>query len=193
MMNVYLAISLVALWGIVIVESAALQALCRNTLSLRRLLEPPAASGQPRDALGTTVTGFSARLLDSQDVITAADLRGQTTLLLFVAAMDMSAAASQLFSSVLRTFWPKYRESFYVVCRGAPEACAQLRDHYGLARSNERGIRVLLDEEGALARLFSVGAGATAVVVDETGNVAKVGGLLTQHDNRMIDLAGVTG
>lgn len=164
----------VGLSGLLLLEWIALRTLVQETLILKHLYEPAA---EPEEAvLGTRAKRFRATLLDSSDVVSEKDLLGQMTTLLFVQPNRILSHADSMFSSLLQSIWHGRRGPVYVVCSGSREDCTLLRDTHHLGKVDNSGIDVLLDDGAALRRAFAITAALRAVVIDEKGRIAKVGG-----------------
>lgn len=174
--------SCICLSGLLLVEWMALRTLVQEAFLLNHLYEPTEAPAEPEEAvLGTRAQPFRTPRLDSSGVFTEKDLLGQVTTLLFVMPSQLVPQTEAMFSPLLHSIWHKRRGPVYVVCSGSREDCQLLRDKYRFGKVHNSGVDVLFDEGAALRMTFSVTSAVRAVVIDESGRIAKVGGARTDE------------
>jgi hypothetical protein len=169
------ALSCFCLSGLLLIEWLALRTLTHETLLLRHFYEP--TPGREDELLSIRVRPFRASMMDCSDVLTDTDLLGRMTTLFFVRPDKVLKQGNEVFGPLLLSLWQKRRGPLHIVCSGSIEDCQLLRDRYQLGRMHNSAIEVVLDERGLLRKSFSVTPALAAVVVDENGKIAKVGGV----------------
>lgn len=173
----FLDISYLLLCGLIIAEWALLRELVHEVAEIRRRLPRPEDEDPLSQKLGERIPRFSAELFGTRTKLTDADLLGKTTVLLFVEPEHaVSSAGASRLTGILHLLWHQFESSICVVCSGPENACARFAQHFGMEGPNN-SLRVVLDEEQKLARLFSVAEFPAAFVVSEDGSISKHGTL----------------
>jgi hypothetical protein len=163
-------LSYVLLSGLVFCESLMLKDTLKQVVwmrqlywELRRKRKPPSIDPRPL---------LSAPILDTGEALALSDLRGHSSILLFVSP-DMPPY--QDLGDAIHGLWHKAKGHLYLICSGGPGACHEIaRDHIDKEYAGNR-IPVVLDEEGVIAAQFLIHTLPQAVMVDKDGHVTSYG------------------
>lgn len=172
------ALTYALLWGLVVLEAVLLREILRRTVWFKRLQADFSrrAETQRQDWLrtGTPAPDFTAPLLGTGRHLSASDLRGQQSILLFVSP----GVASPLYDSLslaIHGMWHKTEGHLYLVCNGSPEACRRFAEEHRVEGFAEDKVPVIVDEGGLIAKSFLIEATPEAVALDEDARVLRYG------------------
>lgn len=173
-------LSLALLWGLVVLEAVVLEEILRRTVSFRQIyVNSHRRSRHQQLSTGTPAPEFSAPVLGT---ISTSNLRGRSTILLFVSPAEGSSPLYRKLSVAIHALWHRADSSLYLVCIGGEDACRQIvRDHH-VDGFRHGQVPVLLDEEGSIARTFFIGSTPQAVFLDQDVRVGRYGHPLPTED-----------
>lgn len=161
--NAVSALTLGALWALVVVHSVVLLGVVHVVHRVAR--EPVARPGTGGFSIGQAAPTFQARTLDGQYV--ASDrLSGRSYGLLFISP---TCESCRLTLSELRAAAIRSEGSLFIVCEGGGAECRELVNDYGVA------LPVVPDPLGAVRARYGIRSVPTAVIVDQDGRIASVG------------------
>ena len=175
------ALSCVLLWMLVVLEAMLLQEVLRRTVRFKRLYTgSPRRSRREQLSTGALSTGtlapeFTAPVLGTDRTVSTSDLKGHSTILLFVSPGETSSPFYEKLSVGTHALWHKAGGHLYFVCSGGEQACRQImRDHHveGFGRGH---VPVVLDEGRRIAQSFLITDTPQAVMLDEEGRVSRYG------------------
>jgi hypothetical protein len=169
-------ISYAALWAIVFVQTAMLQEVVRRTARIKRLyMTPRRRTALQQLTTGTLAPEFVGQALGSGHVVRTSDLKGHSTILLFVSPSDTSSSHYEKLSAGTHALWHKADGHLYVICSGGAEECHRImRDHH-VEGVNLGRVPIILDENGKIAANFLVGGTPQAVILDKETRVTRYG------------------
>ena len=175
-MHTFVIISYPLLWGLVVLEAAMLRKALRSTVRFKRLYfrsdRRIEVGGPPR---GAPAPDFSGPLLENGETLTAAQLKGEPTILLFVSPNEASLPGYRPLAAAIHALWHRVEGHLYVVCSGTEETCRQLAPTLHVHGLAENQLPVILDEESRITRSFQIGATPSAVELDENLWVTRYG------------------
>jgi hypothetical protein len=188
-MSILFAASYVLLVSVVVLEGFVLYGVLQE---VRRALELDARNRKSEatryreavlgiyEAKPGRAPEFSARLLDSADLVNSATILGHTSALLFANPACPALHRPHVFLSVVHALLHKV-DSLYVVCRGTENACRALRDET-LLSSLTVNAHIIVDAQNDLASTFGVREDhpPSAVLIDERGFTLKSGSMSLQ-------------
>jgi hypothetical protein len=171
-------------------ESWALRALLREVLALRRLIgRPSSADVNIGPALGSPAPVRRARELFTEQFVALGASEKTSTLMYFVNASSILAARGTGFISSLHAMLHKVEGRVYLVCRGPEATCEELARRHGLSNAPDLRVRVFSDPTGDIARTFSVTVFPSAILIDETGRIAKTGRMVFDDSETLAQMA----
>ena len=175
------AFSYVLIWGLVVLEAVVLQEVLRRTVWFKRLYAgfyDRAKRQYPSiDALapGALAPEFTARMLGREKPVSTFDMKGHSTILLFVSPKEASSPLYGKLSAGIHALWHKAGGNLYLVCGGGEEECRRMGRNHGGQGVNEGHVPVILDEEARIARSFLIRSTPQAVMLDEDLRVSRYG------------------
>jgi hypothetical protein len=170
------ALSYALLWGIVLLETMMLREILRRTVRFKRLYAAPQnRSERPQLTTGTLAPDFVSQLVGSGRIVTTADLKGHSTILLFISPSDASSPVYEKLSLGTHALWHKADGNLYLVCSGEQEACRRIMRDYHVEGFNRGRVPILLDEKGLIAASFLITGTPQAVMLDEEARVSRYG------------------
>ncbi len=174
-MNEGVEVSLVSALMVLVFEAVLLQEVLRRIVNFER---PDGGSHHIVDrrlTQGTAAPNFSARILGTDHEIGPTDLTGQSSILLFVSPKDTASPLYDKLAVSSHALWHKAQGRLYLVCAGSDRQCLELiRSHAVEAASNGQ-VRVLIDENGAIAQRFLISSTPVAVLLDDQARVNRYG------------------
>jgi hypothetical protein len=160
--------SYLLLWGLATVAALVLRDVVRQAVWLKRLYLVPVRSKDVEGLTsGTPAPDFSGLLLGSNMVLSKGDLKGDPSILLFVAPKDSHLLGYQKLSIALHTLWHRVEGRLFVVCAGMEEECRKLAVNLCGDESLERKLPVVIDREARIAINFGVKSTPAAVELGE--------------------------
>jgi hypothetical protein len=162
------------LWGLVVVEAVVVREVVRHAVWLKRLYVPPVrlkdVAGLPS---GTPAPDFSGRLLGKDRTLTMWDLKGDPSILLFVAPKDSHLPGYRQLSIALHALRHRVEGHLYLVCGGTEGECRRFA--LGIETLVEGEIPIIVDREASIAQGFRVESTPVAVELDEDLLVSRYG------------------
>lgn len=189
-MKEYFIISYVLLCGMILLESLVLREAVRRLAWLSRFFDnfrPDSGHRRLRLPGGSHAPHFVARSLDGNRFLTASDLQGHETILMFVSPTDaLSSALSSSYKQLapaVHAMWHIVEGQLYVICIGEKEACYEFTQRAAIPEQ-----LVLLDETGEIARAFLIDGTPRALRFDEEGRLLSYGQpSVTEEENDFAD------
>jgi hypothetical protein len=169
-------LSYMILGGMVALEGAMLREALREIVMFKRLY-----SGVDRQTekvglpTGTHAPSFSARLLDTSQMLSTVDLEGDPAILLFVSPPEALSPGYRHLTNVIHALWHQVEGHVFFVCNGSEEACRQFALNQHVHEFAENQVPVIIDNEGSVTRSFQVDSTPMAVELDENGLVNRYG------------------
>jgi hypothetical protein len=163
--------------ALVIVSGEILYCLMREVERIRELSarrEATAPQEPMQFLLGTSLPRFSAVATDGTQV-TDAEIRGLSSILFFISPAEISKMNEEALRSTLFGLWAQADGCLYVVSGANCEVSKRISDNWELERIYKGEVKVVVDAESKLRGLFRVTDGPCAIVLDEVGNIHKVG------------------
>jgi hypothetical protein len=165
-------LSYIFILGGVLVESLLLRAVLHKTMWFDRFYGESRRSSVSSDppALQDPVPEFSLFSLQTDTVVTTADLKGHASILCFISP-QLRASRHNLIPA-LHAWWHKMERHVYLVCAGPAEVCRDVvRENAGEFPLD----KVICDEDGVLSQAFHISSTPQAVELDEDGIVKRLG------------------
>ena len=175
-MHTIFTISYVLLCGLVVLESLLLREALRGTVKLKRLYSGSARQPElvgPRT--GVPIPDFSGPLLGTGETLSTAQMKGESTILLFVSPSQESSVGYRQLAAVIHALWHRMDGRIYLVCGGNEDACCKLADNFHVHGFAQSQVPIVLDENSQIARSFQIEATPAAVEVDEDLRIARYG------------------
>jgi len=171
------AFSYALLCGLTLLEGVVLREALRRVIRFRRLHAAAAAARDlgPWLPTGTAAPEFSAPELGTGRTIGTSDLRGRSTILLFVSPTEASSPSYQHLVEGIHAMWHKVEGNLYLVCSGGDEDCRRFASEHKTAGFGQDQLRGILDPGSAIARKFLITCMPRAVELDEEARVKKYG------------------
>lgn len=157
-----------ALLGLLVVlEGVLLREALRETLEIKR-----AYSGFERHVpstglpSGVPAPDFSAPLLGTGQLLRTTDLKGESTILLFVSPGEASLPGYQYLTTAIHALWHRMEGCIYLVCSGSEEACRQFTLYSHFHGFRKERVQIVVDEGANIARSFQIDSTPTGVELD---------------------------
>ena len=171
-----LELSLLALCGVLAIESFALQALLDEVQRCRTHLASPMLGevrreGQRRDK----IPAFSVVLYPSGATLTAEALPVTSHVMLFLHVDDVRIETPSSMAMLVSYLLGKVEGRVYVLVRGEHKDARWLDEHFGLQAAFGERMRLALDANGQLAKDLAITRSPRAVLVGADGRIQKVG------------------
>ncbi len=170
------AFSYAILSSLVVLEALLLREALRGTMRLERLL----ADFGRRDTrqqlpIGMLAPEFSAPVLGTGRTLRTSDLKGRSTILVFVSTAEAESRSYQKLAVGIHALWHKAEGNLYLVCNGAEEECRRFAADHHLGGFGHDEVKVVLDEGARIARSFLITGTPQAVELDYDARVARYG------------------
>jgi hypothetical protein len=160
-----LLLGLVALWGRV------LHYLIGETIWLRRLYGP---QDEGLLVLGSRVPEIGAvRELLTGRSITLADMKGH--MVMFVSARNNTPRQYRSLAISVHALRLRAEGKLFLVCDGSPDECWGLLGKMASGSPTRKGLPVLVDPAGAVARAFRVSRRSMAIGLDDQARIQYYG------------------
>ena len=178
---------LVAVVAIVIAETYVLQRIIVELSRLRKIIDPAAgvvdnSTTQAMSLeLGETAPSFRVRLFGTTETLTEQSLLGEANVFLFLKESDYHHYDHNLVRSIVAGVWSKSDDKIYIVYFGSRASLSQLIESARLIERFGDHIRFILDSDGIVFSSFRVNVWPSAVVLDESNQVRRIG-RLDAHD-----------
>jgi hypothetical protein len=176
-MRILFAVSYALLSGLVIIEAVILREALQAVLRFNRFYSVSTQGIEQHVRLprGALAPEFSGPLLGmGKKILTIGELKGHSTILLFVSPGDTSSAGHKHLTPALHALWHRLEGYIYLICRGTEEACRQHGPDRQIHELGDPALMVL-DEGGHIARRFHIEATPMAVELDEDLRIARYG------------------
>lgn len=172
------ALSSVALLGAILLEWYLLNQMMREIWSVRQRYIRATRAGVPgAELLGKPLPQFSARTLDTREVVSEQSLIATESVLLFFGTLPVkpgprpdAGLLAMLYGITKKTAGP-----IYVVLEGSAADCRMFKDYHSLDAYFGKQLVYIDDESGQLRTLFGIDRTPAAVKVDSDGVVSKIG------------------
>lgn len=170
------AISYALLWGFIVLEAVLLQNLLRRTVWYKQLHVDFRRHSMPEQlTMGMAAPEFTAPLLGTGRTLSTTNLKGLTTILLFVSPLEASSSLYKNMVDSIHALWHKAGGNLFLVCSGGEEACRQIALDHHLDGFRHGQIPVILDEGGRIAQSFHISKTPQAVMLDDDALVSRCG------------------
>ena len=167
-------LSYVLLSVLILLQAVLIREVMREVVWFKRFdMQFNTSSGWKGLLVGADSPEFSIAPMSGERNVTNADLKGQSTTLLFVSPSDRDSQPYSTLPVVLHALWHRASGHLYLVCAGDRATCGLLIKEKSLWGLEDN--RVLLDENAAVARLFGIVRTPQAVELDELAHVARYG------------------
>lgn len=183
MNSLLVAIAILVLGGVLSLESSVLMACMDEIASLRKRLDGAAAVDVTHRLVSRQLPTFRAELFEPSMTLRSEDLRGDSSMLLFIDPESVFAMTPATFPTVLHLLLHRIDGYLYVVC-GNRAQCRRLKSMGVLPDSYWARTRLVLDPRNDLREKLGVSSSWTAVLIDAAGRVARVGHGAFNHATR---------
>lgn len=178
--DLFVAASYVVLIVIVLVEGVALRLVVRDILWFKRLM-----TDFPEDdylPAHSKIPPFRA-LRVGGGIVLSEELCDSESILLFVRPSDEGSPRYRHLGYMMFSLWHKVEGRLYAVCNGTEGECAEWATHYLQNTSHPHTFTTIVDQDGRIAHSFKVGTTPRAVLIDESGAIARYGEPIATEDD----------
>lgn len=164
-----------------------LQEAVRRTIRLKQLSSSSRRRKERRHASphtlpsGTLAPVFTARVGGTGRLVSLSDLKGHSTILLFVSPGESSSPFYAKLSAGTHALWHKADGHLYIVCRGGEQPCHQIMVDHQVEGFSRGHVPMILDEGGYIAERFLVSSTPQAVMLDEDARIIRYGSPLLEE------------
>lgn len=156
-------------------EAVVLRGVLRDALSIKQLYgDKGHRVTSDQLAIGTPAPEFAAPILGTRTTVKSAQLKGRTTILLFLSPSEASSPLYRNVAAGIHALWHKAEGSLYIVCSGHKQPCRQLVLEHRV-RGLDGQIPVILDKESRVAKRFLISTTPQAVILDYDARVRRYG------------------
>jgi hypothetical protein len=148
----------------------------RETVMFKRLHAEFSLRGNPQElSKGMWAPEFTASVMGTGKTLSTSQLKGHSTILLFVSGEEFSSSLYENLATAIHAFWHKVNGNLYLVCSGGEELCRQFARNHRVKGFTPDQVPVVLDEGGRIARDFLVSSTPQSVMLDQDGRVSLYG------------------
>jgi hypothetical protein len=163
-------------------EAMMLRAVLRDTVLIKRVYRDRGHRIINNQlAIGTPAPKFAAPILGARTTVKTTQLKGRTTILLFLSPTETSSPRYQNVAASIHALWHKAQGNLYVVCSGQEQQCRSFVRDYRVKRLEHR-IPVILDSEFRVAKGFLISTTPQAVILDSEARVRRYGHLSSKEE-----------
>jgi peroxiredoxin len=171
-------LSFALLWAVVLAEALVLA----GTLSeVIRIMEHRSDIQHTEFAVvhqlqkGTPAPLFAANALGGGETVRTADLKGRSTIILFISPRESTSPAYEKLAASTHALWHRSQGQLYVICSGAEQPCRKLIRDYSVEGVGCGRIPLILDENQLIANSFSISSTPMAIMLDEEAKISRYG------------------